>query len=126
MSDNCQYEQNVDKLQNESMNNSQLLVATGCSLNHSWMGGFSCHQSLFPDLSLPDYKWIGAGGFGGGGGGCKGGGGGGGFIGRCQSQFVSWLSFLLFYVLLILYLLDILSRTEKNIMKFLWNIFVVL
>ena len=50
------------------------------------MGGFSCHQSLFPDLSLPDYKWVGAGGFGGGGGGCRGGGGGGGFIGKCKSR----------------------------------------
>ena len=83
----------------ESFNHTQLLVATGCSLNHSWMGGFSCHQSLFPDLSLPDYKWIGAGGFGGGGGSCKGGGGGGGFIGMSK----------------ILVLLTCKSKTQKHI-----------
>ena len=83
LSANCQFEENMALIKmDESFNNSQLLVATGCSLNHSWMGGFSCHQSLFPDLSLPDYKWVGAGGFGGGGGSCKGGGGGGGFIGK--------------------------------------------
>ena len=85
MSANCQFEENMALIKmDESFNNSQLLVATGCSLNHSWMGGFSCHQSLFPDLSLPDYKWVGAGGFGGGGGSCKGGGGGGGFIGKLK------------------------------------------
>ena len=66
-----------------SENNSKL-VATGCSYNHSWMGGFSCHPSLLPDTleKLPDFKWIGYGGFGGGGGSCEGGGGGGGFIGE--------------------------------------------
>ena len=84
LSGNCEYDQNLNTLQNESIPHSQFLVANGCSLNHSWMGGFSCHQSLFPDLSLPDYKWVGAGGFGGGAGGCRGGGGGGGFIGKCN------------------------------------------
>ena len=90
LSANCQFEENMALIKmDESYNNSQLLVATGCSLNHSWMGGFSCHQSLFPDLSLPDYKWVGAGGFGGGGGSCKGGGGGGGFIGKLK-MYLTW------------------------------------
>ena len=82
LSVNCKYDENADLISDDSGNSSQQVDATGCSLNHSWMGGFSCHPSLFPDLRLPDYKWVGFGGFGGGGGGCNGGGGGGGFIGK--------------------------------------------
>ena len=69
----------------DSTNNTQQFDATGCSLNHGWMGGFACHPYLFPDIDLPDFKWVGFGGFGGGGGGCKGGGGGGGFIGKFET-----------------------------------------
>ena len=84
MSANCQYDENLVLIGNadDTMNNSQMLDTTGCSANHTWMGGFPCYESLMPDTSLPDYKWVGFGGFGGGGGGCKGGGGGGGFIGK--------------------------------------------
>ena len=78
----CKYDKNLQIIDESYDSDIGKLYSTGCSLAHSWMGGFSCHTSLVPDTKTPDLKWVGYGGFGGGGGGCQGGGGGGGYIGE--------------------------------------------